>query len=302
MVKKFLKEHFTIAWSIAVNNCNKLLDGLVDLNQKKSFVSSLQNAIEIGFKQLMIDQSNHKILKYGNMEVEDAKEFLNSSDLNFYFDNLYKGNKEKFDKIYSIDFKDLIDKSKEFFNNNSIIKEKLRLLQKIRNSETHFYINEDDYLKIDDFKELCELMVIVQDKFKEKKLLEINHAFGSIAKNDKDNIIYFSYDKNSLISYDDLINNGKTNKEILKEIYDEKGFSILISDKNDLYNIAYQTFTSQGFENNNNLQLNFTVSFDEFYRRFILLHKNGKIGIREHDDYDECEGYSPRPYIIYRKN
>lgn len=300
MVKKFLKEHFTIAWSIAVNNCNKLLDGLVDLNQKKVFVSSLQNAIEIGFKQLMIDQSNHKIIKYGNMEVEDAKEFLNSSDLNVYFDNLYKGNKEKFDKIYSIDFKDLIDKSKKFFNDNSI-KEKLKLLQKIRNSETHFYINEEDYLKINDFKELCELMVIVQDKFKEKKLLGINHAFGSIAKNDKDNIIYFSYDENSLISYDDLINNGKTNNEILEQLYDEEGFSILISDENDLYNIAYQIFTSQGFENNNYLQLNFTVSFDEFYRRFILLHKNGKIGIRKHDYY-ECEGDSLRPYIIYRKN
>ena len=59
---QFLKKHCQLSWEIAVHNAKLIIDGLTDLTQRKLFVSSFQNALELCFKQILLDRNNHKVI------------------------------------------------------------------------------------------------------------------------------------------------------------------------------------------------------------------------------------------------
>ena len=61
---KFLQEHCELAWVSAVTNFYKITHGLVDIEQQKVFISFFHNAVELCFKQIMIDEGNHNVIKY----------------------------------------------------------------------------------------------------------------------------------------------------------------------------------------------------------------------------------------------
>ena len=58
----FLNKHCQLSWEIAVHNCNLIFSGLTDLTQRKLFVSSFENALELGFKQMLLDLNDHSVI------------------------------------------------------------------------------------------------------------------------------------------------------------------------------------------------------------------------------------------------
>ena len=280
---KFLKEHCELAWANAVSNCNKIFDGLVDIEQEKAFVSSFHNAIELCFKQIMIDETKYEVVDYGKMNPEDSRDYLNSKDLNNYFENL---SIEKLDKLFSIEFNKLIDIFGTIeINGQSInIKGKLKLLNAKRNNETHFYIsnNIEEYLSFSDFKELCELMTLLF------MYLSNNQIISSIDfKKDSNSTFYhlnfFDIKEYQFISYYSYILNSDKNKKILKNLNKfnknkpNRTFKEFSYNKDDLYEAAYSLYTGENCDEKFEIE----IPFFEFYRRFKILTNCGEVIINE---------------------
>lgn len=61
-MKKILLENACVAWRQAVEYRDYIKDGLSNLYYKKQFIGSLQNAIELFLKQIMIDNNDKKVI------------------------------------------------------------------------------------------------------------------------------------------------------------------------------------------------------------------------------------------------
>lgn len=282
---KFLEEHFKISWEIAVQNFKLLYDGLVDLSQKKSFVSSLQNAIELGFKQILIDIPDYRViaLKIKTLEdVEFARKYLNVTDLN---DFLINCSQTEIERLYSIEFNQLIEIISKLLLNEGEqpITEELNLLKKLRNSETHFFVSDENYLSFGLFKMLCKLINRCHSYFLKKGLITYS-SWGSATSECIDNLSYVGVDLVSLTSYRDLIANSETNKMIMRwlPMYDQNrpkdGYVVEGRSLMDKYEIArdiyYNIFSDESIPD-------FPMRFDEFYRRFVILVKEELILLTE---------------------
>lgn len=137
---------------------------------KKAFISSLHNAVELFMKQIMLDNNDYRIASVKEVEVDGSpeKQYLNATDLNSYFASLDEQTRKKF---YSIDFKKMIELCEKFIFPGMQFKSCLKLLNKYRNDETHFYICEDDYLPEADFSILHNFMVEFYSAIRKAKLL-----------------------------------------------------------------------------------------------------------------------------------
>lgn len=281
---KILQEHFNLSWQIAVHNCKLILDGVVDSMQQKLFVSSLQNALELGCKQIMIDESDYRVVDYGPKKMRDnriANSFLSSTDLNSFLSNL---GAEELSKIFTIEFNEIVDIfSKKIHDEKNVeIKESLNILKKLRNNETHFYINLSNYLSFADFKKLCELLDFFFSYFCEKNILDRN-GFGRMPADDEEQLIYFNKNDYSFVSYENLVKASHNNLMILNslELYDQsnpiKGNVIEFKFSYELYGIAYSIFNGTWQTHRED----FYMSFSEFYRRFKLMHDIGLIHIQQ---------------------
>ena len=156
------------SWSQACVYCNLILDGFITLQYKKMFVSSLHNSVELLMKQRMLDLNDFRVAKIKKIDSNGilAKTYYSSRNLNEYFKN--NGTKCNGKSLfYSIEFNELIEINKEIFkdfyeknpNIKGEISSALKLLNELRNDETHFYINDIDFLNGSEFKQLQIFMI-----------------------------------------------------------------------------------------------------------------------------------------------
>lgn len=177
-MKRILLDNALESWSIAVKYCKDIKIGLATLHYQKTFVSSLHNAIELFLKQIMLDNNDHSVANMRKVKDEDDAnlqlKYFRSNDLNDFFLSLSDNDRNKF---YSIEFTKLIDYSTNLINsaltelNIASIKEELKILQGLRNNETHFYISKTDYLSEVNFVCLHNLMINIFELMKYYNLL-----------------------------------------------------------------------------------------------------------------------------------
>ena len=150
-MKQILLENAYEAWKNAISYHDKIQNGYSSLEYQKGFVSSLHNSVELFLKQIMLNKNDHEVAWIGKVKSkEDAQlqlDYYNSKDLNEFFSNLSSC---KLNKFYSIEFGNLINKIYNLITINETDKNDfttaLKSLQSLRNNETHFYINENNYL------------------------------------------------------------------------------------------------------------------------------------------------------------
>lgn len=168
-MKQILLDNALESWAMAIHYCDQIMLGKATLTNRKYFITSLQNAIELFVKQYMLNTNDYRVAEVKRYESdgEPLKSYLMSSDLNEYFRNKSKTPNEM-KRFFTIEFskiKELQGKLfKEYYDQNpgrqaGKVSEALSILQKLRNDETHFYISDMEFLTDAEFKELYNLMV-----------------------------------------------------------------------------------------------------------------------------------------------
>lgn len=102
-MKPILMDNAFEAWAAAIRYCNDIKDGKATLQYQKNFVSSPHNAVELIMKQMMLNNTDHRVAEVRNLENEsDAQLFLNyfrATDLNSFFNSLSDDELSKFSTI-----------------------------------------------------------------------------------------------------------------------------------------------------------------------------------------------------------
>ncbi|MGE4571752.1 MAG: hypothetical protein AB7E09_03315 [Candidatus Izemoplasmatales bacterium] len=313
---KFLGKHIEHAWIDMMNNHDNIIDGLIDLTARKEFVSSLQNVIELIFKQYLIDRNDYELAVWKpsatktflqrmfkrDIETRSNKQidFESVTDLNTYF--ITKPSRAK--NVFTIQFSRLIDKIFQIIRERNINFDRrgLRILNRLRNEETHFYI-DDSYLLFSKFIELRKLIKDVYDYIEVDAFLGF---FGNPGSRDKNSLKYFDHNNITGSSYFDLVINSKTNQEILNQLNDISdpdsiGLMVDYHGNDNIFSISYQLFNMDWGEDGFDIPVKVTQY--ELYRRLILLNDCNKIYIT--DDRSEYEDEHGNPYpvhsVIYKK-
>ena len=169
-MKRVLLDNAYEAWAMAIKYCHLLAEGIATLPVQKHFVSSLHNAVELFLKQMMIDAGDHDVASVRRIKTLDdaqlALRYMTENDLNKFFSSL---SSQELDKFSSIEFGSLIDKHKSIIKdglNGQTLKIELKLLQELRNNETHFLITESNFLTENDFQTLHNFMIMFYDVIK----------------------------------------------------------------------------------------------------------------------------------------
>ena len=149
--KQILLNNAYESWIQAIKNARNIKNGLVTLQYKKLFIATLHNAVELFLKQIMLNNTDYRVAKVKPSKLdkngEPLKSYYQSTDLNDYFKNLSPDNRKNY---FSIEFAELIEIHKEILSiwlaAGATYKPELKLLQKLRNDETHFYIEPEEFL------------------------------------------------------------------------------------------------------------------------------------------------------------
>ena len=164
------------SWVQAIKNARNIKNGFVTLQYKKTFIATLHNAVELFLKQLMLNQKDYRIAKVRAEKLdsngEPLKSYYQSLDLNEYFKKLTI----EIRKLYiSIEFSELVQLHKDLLgtslNAGTSYTTELKLLQRLRNDETHFYIEPDEFLTDIEFVTLHNFMVDFHKTLKAKNLI-----------------------------------------------------------------------------------------------------------------------------------
>jgi len=161
-MKQILLDNAYEAWAKAIYYHNEIENGLSFFSNKKGFVSSLHNAVELFMKQIMIDNNDYTVANvrkpYSKEKMQLMKAYLNAENLNAFFEKIDTSSFE------SIDYNQLFERRYEILaileENKSLITEGLKTLKKLRNDGVHFYINPKNYLVEKDFCLLHNFMII----------------------------------------------------------------------------------------------------------------------------------------------
>lgn len=186
--KKILLDNALVSWASAIRYCKLILRGKVTLEVRKNFVAVLQNAVELFLKQIMLDNCDYRVAtpRKINAEGEPAKSYYCATDLNAYFENLSSKQRQSF---YSAEFSKLTEWHKDIlkvFLQEGSYKDALILLGKLRNNETHFYIDKQEYLTETEFITLHDFMVDFYDVLQEYSLL----PFDGVATSEHDRLTF----------------------------------------------------------------------------------------------------------------
>ena len=168
----------------------------------------LHNAVELFMKQMMINDADHNVAfvrKPKNEHDEKLKSnYMKATDLNYFFAHLTPEQREKFG---SINFGPLINK----YGKDS--KESLELLQRLRNNETHFFIDENTFLTETEFVQLHNFMIDFDKILHHHKILTfIGHPPG------KNGQLYFGHKPIKSFSYIDALEKSKSANEIITKL------------------------------------------------------------------------------------
>lgn len=156
MIKKqILLDNAYCAWANAIHYCKLIKVGRATLNNKKLFVASFHNAVELFLKQIMLDDNDHRVasIKKVAKDGNPAKDFYMSNDLNTFFDKLPQ---EEMPKFYSIEYSRLIEQFRKDLSSfekkfSTSILAGLQALNSLRNQETHCLVNSKSFLVDSEF-------------------------------------------------------------------------------------------------------------------------------------------------------
>lgn len=163
-MKPILTENAFEAWAAAIHFCDDIKDGKASLQYQKNFISSLHNAVELIMKQMMLNNNDHKVAEMRKAKNEaDAKlllDYFRATDLNKFFSTL---SNDELSKFNTIQFNELISLHKKLFGSSlqqgESLETELKLLQQLRNNETHFMIRQGSFLSEEDFCLLYNFMI-----------------------------------------------------------------------------------------------------------------------------------------------
>ncbi len=54
------------AWAMSIRYCDCILEGKATLEYRKHFVSALHNAVELFIKQLMLNNTDYRVIQFKN--------------------------------------------------------------------------------------------------------------------------------------------------------------------------------------------------------------------------------------------
>lgn len=163
-MKQILLDNAYESWKNAIYNHDKIVQGFVSLKYQKAFVVSLHNAVELFLKQIMLDAGNHDVASL--REIKDIKDaqlaerYMQARDLNNFFKSL---SETELDNFRTVEFHKLIENHKRIIGSameKETLKSELKLIQRLRNNETHFYIDSNNYLKEEEFVMLHNFMIV----------------------------------------------------------------------------------------------------------------------------------------------
>ena len=210
--KKILLDNALVSWANAIRYCDQILAGKITLEVRKNFVSSLHNAVELFFKQIMLDNCDYRVAESRRVDAagEPAKSFYAATDLNAYFEKLDSATRNQFASIEFSHFFDLHKKLlANFLQPGTAFTVELQLLNKLRNNETHFYIVWDEYLAESEFCTLHNFMVTFYQVLHDYDLLPF---WGNAGEEHKK----LTFDRTPMksFSYKDTVKNSAMAKAI----------------------------------------------------------------------------------------
>lgn len=299
MSNLFLLNHIRIAWTEVVQNERDLYDGLVNIAAQKRFISSLHNAIEITYKQYMINKNDHEILREKKSFLKKVfrikTKFEKQEDLNMYFNSL---SIDDLNKLYTIEFSRLIKKiHKDIKNRKNIsIKKSLKLLNKLRNQETHFNLNSTELMSFCEYKEIYDMMCILFEFFEE------NMLFGYFGECNNEMPYVLKKHLINECSYSDLVKQSKTNNKIIAQLginYNHdfpSSYVIEYVEKSDVFAICKKFYDKQ---DDISLQISYQMKFNEFYQRIELMLNNNVIEIVDDGSEEVVSENGEIGYIAY---
>lgn len=173
-MEKILLPNAYNAWKAAISYHDQIENGFSSLDNQKWFVSSLHNAVELFLKQIMLDNNDNDVARMFSIKSEEnaklALKYYQAKDLNLFFSNLSYNDLNKF---RSIDFSELIKKAARLLetedDDKALLSGAMKLLQELRNNETHFYISHN-YLSESNFILLHNFMILYYDLIAHKEL------------------------------------------------------------------------------------------------------------------------------------
>ena len=176
--------------------------------------------------------------------------------------------------------------------NIASIKSELEILQKLRNSETHFYITSD-YLSEADFVKLHNLMIVIYKALHHYKLLPY---LGRVPNFSEYYHLSFNEKEITTFSYKTAVINSSIAKS-LKEVFFSKNYMILAV---ILFYITEQYFNEI---KNNGFQIYY--DFNEVLAVVQMLNKYNLIECKDEviqDGEDLGDGQMSSPLIEYTVN
>lgn len=291
-MKKILLENALESWASAIYYCDEIIAGKATLANKKHFVNSLQNAIELFVKQQMLNVTDYRVaeVKHCDSNGQPLKDYLSSTDLNQYFCNISTTDRDKF---VSISFNDIIVIQKELFSEfygdkGTYIINELKTLKKLRNNETHFYISDIDFMSDKEFQDLHNMMIVFYEILQEYDLLPYwGEAYAEYKK--------FKFNRKPLtnFSYERQLKNSAFVKSLKENIEKELFFN---NYRNESYSITEDiVYCSDKYSESD---------FNEIWAYIEMLMKYNMFKIEEVNIPDELENgiiihsSSHRYYVI----
>lgn len=291
-MKKILLENALESWASAIYYCDEIIAGKATLANKKHFVNSLQNAIELFVKQQMLNVTDYRVaeVKHCDSNGQPLKDYLSSTDLNQYFCNI---STTDMDKFVSISFNDIIVIQKELFSEfygdkGTYITAELKTLKKLRNNETHFYISDINFMSDKEFQDLHNMMIVFYEILQEYDLLPYwGEAYAEYKK--------FKFNRKPLtnFSYERQLKNSAFVKSLKENIEKELFFN---NYRNESYSITEDiVYCSDKYSESD---------FNEIWAYIEMLMKYNMFKIEEVNIPDELENgiiihsSSHRYYVI----
>ena len=231
-MKPILIDNAFEAWAAAIRYCNDIKNGKATLQYQKNFVSSLHNAVELIMKQMLLNNNDHSVafIKEPKDERDEKLSFdySKATDLNRFFGSL---SSDEISRFYTIPFYKLIQKHKKLFSGSleqgKPLTKELKLLQRLRNNETHFMIRQGSFLSEDDFRTLHNFMVRFYKIIKKWNPVNGDDPESSIFiwwywySPDKDDSMYeFECELLQDFSYESAVRNSKLAKDIAEILKD----------------------------------------------------------------------------------
>ncbi len=231
-MRPILMDNAFEAWAVAIRYCNDIKDGKATLQYQKNFVSSLHNAVELIMKQMLLNNNDHSVafIKEPKDEKDEKLSFdySKATDLNRFFGAL---SSDEISRFHTIPFYKLIQKHKKLFSGSleqgKPLTKELKLLQRLRNNETHFMIRQGSFLSEDDFRTLHNFMVKFYKIMKKWNPVNGDDLESSIFlwwywySPDKDDSMYeFEYELLQDFSYESAVRNSKLAKDIVEILKD----------------------------------------------------------------------------------